>query len=436
MQSEQKIIYSQRAEQALIGSLIMDNDAVFDVMDVLTAADFYIQEAGQIYAAMCTFGAAGKGFDVIALEEKAQIPASKIAGYVNEVPTSLNARRYAEIIADRAARRRMLSAAGETARLAYDLGANLPELQDKAESLLFQARGRFAYQGVKAPNEYLMEYMTVFERQANETDRKLAGLPSGFTDLDRLLNGFRAPHHYILAGRPGMGKSAIAVHVADSLAAVGKRILFFSLEMSEEQIVQRRISARTRIPLELIQKPWRLTDAQRAAIYDANGRMAQHPFFIDSSPGITPAQVRAKANRIYAEHGIDMLIIDHLHIMRPDVSSQRRDQDFNEITLALAELGKRLRIPVITLAQLNRGLESRQDKRPSLADLRESGSIEENAFAVLFVYRENYYNELVSPNIASIIVAKHRDGGTGQVEIFADLPTMRFGDLTGQRIQL
>jgi replicative DNA helicase len=435
---EDKIIYSQRAERALIGSLIIDSDAVFDVLDVVGAADFYSQEGGAIFQAISETAtkADGRAVDVLALAEQTGLDVARLAAYVNEVPTSINARRYAEIIADRAARRRMLAAAGQIATMAHDTTGQLVEAQDKAEHLLFAARGRFAYAGVEMPNDYLMAYMDAFERQANEEGRVIAGLSTGLTDLDKFLNGLSAPHQYILAGRPGMGKSALGTHIADNLARHGKRVLFFSLEMSAQQIVQRRLASATRIPLEMIQKPWTMPNDKRALLYDASGRMAQQQFFIDTSPGVTPAQVRAKANRIYAEHGLDLIVIDHLHLMRPDVKNTRHDQDFNEITQALAELAKRLSVPILTLAQLNRSLESRQDKRPMLADLRESGAIEENAYAVMFLYRDSLYNELSDANITKVIVAKNRDGVTGDCDIYSNLSIMHYADLSRQPINL
>jgi replicative DNA helicase len=221
----------------------------------------------------------------------------------------------------------------------------------------------------------------------------------------------------------------LAVHIASKAAEQGKRVLFFSLEMSEEQLLQRRIAATTGIKHDLIQKPWMLNDSQRTAVFNVAGKMSSQPLYIDTTPGITPAQIRAKCNRIHAEYGLDLVVIDHLHIMRPDQRLNREDQEFNEITRSLMELGKRLNVPVLTLAQLNRGLEARQDKRPMLSDLRASGSIEENAYAVMFAYRDSYYDELQNPLEAEIIIGKNRDGATGKVGIFADMSTMRFGDL-------
>jgi replicative DNA helicase len=294
-----------------------------------------------------------------------------------------------------------------------------------------------SYRGVSMPEKYTLDYLLAFDEQSKDEGRVIAGLSTGFRQVDLMLNGFRRPHQYILAGRPGMGKSALAVYVASLAAAKGKRVLFFSLEMSEEQLLQRRIAATTQIKHDIIQKPWLLSNEQRSAVIAAVGNMSTQPFYIDTTPGITPAQVRAKSNRIYAEHGLDLIVIDHLHIMRPDLRMNREDQEFNEITRSLMELGKRLNVPILTLAQLNRGLESRQDKRPMLSDLRASGSIEENAYAVMFAYRDSYYDELQNPLEAEIIIAKNRDGACGKVGIFADMSTMRFGDLeNANRIQL
>jgi replicative DNA helicase len=330
----------------------------------------------------------------------------------------------------------MIRVGGKIAALGYDEKESVDVQLDTAETMVFEVRGERSKDGMSKPRQYAGEYLDWFMSACEEPT--IVGLPTGFMDLDRLLDGLQAPWQYILAARPGMGKSSMAGQIAiNATLNHGKRVAFFALEMSKKQLTNRITAYLTGINSRALKRPWEMPEHQRHLVREAVGRLSDSRLFIDDTSGITPAQVRAKTMRLYAEHGLDLVIVDHLHIMRPDRNLSRQDQEYGEMTKTLAELGKQINAPILTLAQLNRSVEARQNKRPLMSDLRESGAIEENAYAVMFLYRDDYYNELSDrPNVCEVIVSKNRDGGTGTADLIWQPQTTSFKNLRQEAISL
>jgi replicative DNA helicase len=432
--------HDENAERALLGSIMIDPDCFFEVSDIVKPHDFYVIQCKAIYEAITSLSESGDPVDVISISDQLKAKSNNddvirfASALANEVPTSINARKYATIVSEYGTRRRLITASGKIAGMAYDLGEGIRDSLGEAESLIFDVRGN-EVNDIEKPSDYIMDYLHHLDRMQNH-DGSLLGLSSGFTDIDRILDGFQAPHQYILAARPAMGKSAMGGNIASAAIARGQNVAFFALEMSTRQIIDRIISNRTKIPLSMVKKPW-LLNGKTSAITEAAGALSAQKLFIDDSPGLTPSEIRAKCMRIHAQHGLDLVIIDHLHLVRPDRKLARADQEITEITQSFMNLGKQLNIPILTLAQLSRGLEHRQDKRPVMADLRESGGIEENAYAIMFLYRDEYYNSMSeTPNLAEVIIAKNRDGATGTVNLYWNGRTTSFRDLKTEAVLL
>ncbi len=420
--------HNLEAEQAALGSLLIDPDAMLDVAEIVTAADFYRPAHRWTFAAMSAMHARQAPLDVLALADELTragkleavggLPA--LLELTNAVPTSINADHYARIVAEKAQRRRLIAAASEIARAAYDETRPIDDVTAAAESAVMSAGDARASGSVQSARRVLSDYIENFLSDvANPQAPRVVA--TGLTDLDRLLGGLEAPHQYILAGRTSMGKSALALGILlHAVARQNKRAVLFSLEMSREQIMNRLISMMTGIPADRLKAARRhlLAPAEQARVMEASGRLSDCGLYIDDSAGLRPADIRARAARIHAAHGLDLIIVDHLHIMRANAPTGKPVQDLGAIALDLADVYKGFGVTGLTLAQLNRGVETRVVKQPILADLRESGQIEENAYAVMFVHRPAYYDMTAPENQAQIIVAKHRDGPTGAVDIY------------------
>lgn len=416
--------HDHNAERALLGSIIIDPDCYFYVSDIVKDCDFYLAQTRAIYQAITSLSINAQPIDIISIQDKlkakSKTPADDIIDYLfgllSVVPTSINVRQYARIVAEYATRRRMIYAGEKIASLGYDFKSEVRDSLGLAEGIMFDVRGNDV-KDVEAPRDYAMNYLHHLDRMQHH-DGSLLGLPSGFTDIDRILDGFQAPHQYLIAGRPGMGKSAFVGNVVDHNIQRGKRIAFFALEMSTRQMVDRLVSHRTRIPLSMIKKPW-LLNGETAKIQTAVAELSEQGLYIDDTPGLTPGDIRAKCMRLHAQYGLDMVVVDHIHLLKPDRPMSRTDLEVTENSKTLAALAKQLNTPVLTLAQLSRKLESRQDKRPMLSDLRESGGLEENAYAVMFLYRDAYYDkESAQQDSAECIIAKNRDGATGTADLY------------------
>lgn len=444
MSNQQLPPNSVESERAVIGSLLIDPDALHMVSDFLKPEDFYIGRHGLIYKLIQDISAEGLRIDVVTLgnrlaAETRQAESEEIGqliGFTNDVPTSLGVRDYARTVEAMSIRRKMIQVGGKIAKLGYDEKEELNSQLDSAETMIFEVRGERSKDGMSKPRQYTGEYLEWFMSAVNEP--RQVGLPTGFIDLDKLLGGLEAPWQYVLAARPGMGKSSMAGQIAlDATLKHGKRVAFFALEMSKRQLTNRAVAYLTGIDSRQLKKPWELSESQRQATQEALGQISDGRLFIDDTEGISPAEVRAKTMRLYAEHGLDLVIVDHLHIMRPDRRLGRQDQEFGEMTKSLAALGKQINAPILTVAQLNRSVEARQNKRPQMSDLRESGAIEENAYAVMFLYRDDYYDDLSErPGVAEVIVAKNRDGYTGTADLIWKPQTTSFRNMVSERIEL
>ena len=444
MSNQQLPPHSAESEKAVLGALLIDPDALHMVSDFLKPEDFYIGIHGLIYRHIMDMSAERLQVDIITLAARLA-PETKqpeyeeidrLTNFVTAVPTSLGVREYAKTVEDMSIRRKMIRVGGQIAALGYDEKERVDIQLDTAETMVFEVRGERSKDGMSKPRQYASDYLDWFMAACEEPNT--VGLPTGFHDLDRLLDGLQAPWQYVLAARPGMGKSSMAGQIAiNATLNHGKRVAFFALEMSKRQLTNRIAAYLTGINSKLLKRPWELPESQRRMVHEAVGRLSDSRLFIDDTSGVTPAQVRAKTMRLYAEHGIDLVIVDHLHIMRPDRNLSRQDQEYGEMTKTLAELGKQINAPILTLAQLNRSVEARQNKRPLMSDLRESGAIEENAYAVIFLYRDDYYNELSErPDVCEVIVSKNRDGDTGTVDLIWKPKTTSFKNMVPEHIQL
>lgn len=417
--------HSHEAECAVLGSLLIDEDAIYEVADLLEPGMFYRPQHRWIYEALAALHARREPFDPIAIADELRKNGKLddaggldyLLELLNAVPTSINVDAYARIVAEKAARRGLLDMAGQIAKAAYNEAAPVDEALSLAEAGMIQARGGNKT-AVQTPHQFTAGYLDEFLHNV-ANGQPAHGLSTGLADLDDLMGGLTAPNQYVIAGRTSMGKSSFALGVVlDAILRQRKRVMLFSLEMGRRQLASRFVSMMTGIPLNKVMREWDLTQAEQAQVMEAVGKLSDSALFIDCSPALKPSDIRARATRIYMEHGLDMIAVDHMHIMRPEKQTSNRVMDLGDISMSLAEIYKSLNVVGLTMAQLSRGPEQRATKKPMLSDLRESGQIEENAYCVISLYREHYYDPTADPNVAQADVLKNRDGATGSVNLY------------------
>ncbi len=435
------------AERAVLGSLLIDPDAIIKVANFLRVEDFFRERHGWLYDVMLTLQERREPLDFVTvvdeLERRGQLEEIGGPAYITDLiggtPTSINVDFYARIVERTALLRRLISAAGQIAELAYDESQEVEEVIDRAETLIFgvsEARIHRDLMPIRAIMGNVVDRIDFLTRNKDT----LMGVPTGFTMLDRLLGGMQKSDLIILAARPAMGKTSLGINLAQNAAKrYSARVAIFSLEMSNEQLAQRLLSMETGIDSHRL-RLGQLHEEEWPILLEAANVLAGTNIFIDDTPAASVNEIRTKCRRLYAEHGLDMVLIDYMQLMSGQSGGGRnenRQQEISYISRSLKSLARELNVPVIALSQLSRAVESRSDKRPMLSDLRESGSIEQDADVVLFIYRDDYYNEdSEQQNIADVIVAKHRHGSTGTVSLFFRKELTQFRDLEIQRTEL
>lgn len=435
------------AERAVLGSLLIDPDAIIKVANFLRAEDFFRERHGWLFDAMLVLHERREPLDFVTvvdeLERRGQLEEIGGPAYITDLiggtPTSINVDYYARIVERTALLRRLISAAGQIAELAYDESQEVDNVIDRAETLIFgvsEARIHRDLMPIRAIMGNVVDRIDFLTRNRDT----LMGVPTGFTLLDRLLGGLQKSDLIILAARPAMGKTSLALNVALNAAKrYMARVAVFSLEMSNEQLVQRLLSMETGIDSHRL-RLGQVHEDEWPILLEAANVLAGANVFIDDTPAATVNEIRTKCRRLYSEHGLDMVMIDYMQLMSGQGGAGRgenRQQEISYISRSLKALARELNVPVIALSQLSRAVESRSDKRPMLSDLRESGSIEQDADVVMFIYRDDYYNEdSEQQNIADVIVAKHRHGSTGAISLFFRKELTQFRDLEIQRTEL
>lgn len=437
--------HSVEAEEAVLGSLLIDPDAIYEVASFLKPDAFYRAQNRWIYESILALNERRVPLDVVTLIEELRHREvlDEIGGeptvinLLNAVPTSINAEAYGRMVEAASTRRKLILAAGSIAKLAYNEAEDINVVLDRSELALFSISEQRTNRDLKPVREIAGDYLERIELLRERGD-EFIGIPTGFNDLDRMLSGLNKSDLIIVAARPGMGKTALQNAVALNAARrYNKRVAMFNLEMSGEQLVQRMIAAETRIDSQRLRRG-DLADHEWAIFLEALGRLSETKIFIDDTPSITPMQLRTKCRRLYAEHGLDLIMIDYLQLMSAEHPTSNRVQEVSEISRELKGLARELDVPVVAAAQLSRAVEQRQNKRPVLSDLRDSGSIEQDADVVMFIYRDDYYNPETSdrPNIAEVNVAKHRNGPTGSIDLFWHGKLATFRNLHKQEVEL
>jgi len=429
------------AEQSVLGSLLLDREAIIKIAPFLQPEDFYREAHGQIYAAILDLHERREPADFVTLcdelERQGRLEAvggpAYLTSLINSVPTAIHVEHYAHIVERTAILRRLIEAAGKIAGLAYGEAEDVDVVVDRAEQVLFDVSQRRVSRGLTPIKRVLTEYYDRIE-YLHQHQGEMVGLPTGFIDLDRLLGGMQRSDLIIVAGRPGMGKSSLGMSIAHNAALKHKAVVaFFSLEMSAEQLVQRLIAGETAIPSQRL-RIGDIRDIEWDKFVKASGSLAETAIFIDDTPSPSPMEIRTKCRRLAAEYGLDLIIIDYMQLMRSGVRSENRVQEVSYISRQLKALARELNVPVVAMSQLSRAVESRQDKRPILSDLRESGTIEQDADVVMFIYRDEMYDENTErKHIADIIVSKHRNGPTGQISLRFAAEQTKFVDLATYR---
>jgi len=414
------------AEQSLLGGMLLDGSAIPEVLEILEAGELYRDRHRTIFAAILDLFQRREPVDVVTvadlLRDKNKLEEVGGVGYLADlldlVPSATNVGAYARIIADKALLRRLIQVADSVSALCYGAGGKrVDEILDEAGAAWFAATEKRIKNGYSSLGDLLAKAISHVE-QVMESNSGLSGIPSFFTDLDRLTCGFQRGDLIILAARPSLGKTALCLNIAHNAAMrAGIGVGIFSLEMSKEQLALRLLCSEGRVDGQKLRSGF-LSQAEAAKLIAAAGRFVGVPIYIDDTPAISCIELRAKARRMMSERGLGMIVVDYLQLMKAGRESDSREQEISEISASLKALAKELNIPVIALSQLNRKVEERADKRPNLADLRHSGAIEQDADVVAFIYRDEIYNpNSPAKGVAEIIVAKQRNGPTGVVKL-------------------
>lgn len=419
--------HSIEAEQAVLGSILLDGDKLLAVSEVIGPEDFYRTAHGRIYQTMLNIAEAGEPIDVITLssalrEERALEDvggAQYLTALLESVPTAANAVYYAEIVAEKSLLRQLIRQATSIIESAYMEAEEANRILGEAERRIGQLALRHTQKDFIPIADVLRDIYQEIERSSKQ-EAPSAGLASGFHDLDSLLGGFKKSDFIIVAARPSVGKTAFALNIAQNIAIRHRRpVAMFSLEMSVEQLVWRMLAAESTLSTQVLQKG-KLYDQDWEKLVFALAALGEAPIYIDDSPGVTTMDMRARLKRLMRDVGpLGLVVIDYLQLITGrGRGGENRQQEISDISRQLKGLARELDVPLIALSQLSRAVESRQDKRPMLSDLRDSGSIEQDADIVAFLYRDDYYNpESDEKNIVEIIVSKHRNGPTGKIKL-------------------
>jgi len=426
------------AEMSLLGAVLIDEETLADISEHVKPHDFYDKRHGLVYEAMMRLYERHKPVDLLTLTEelkkKNDIETIGGSAYLTEltnyVPTAAHAEAYAELVSQKAIRRRLIKAGAEISEMSFDEETSTEELLGQAEAQLFSVSDASLKNDLVSIESILTDSFDRME-ELHRNKGQLRGVRTGYRDLDNMTAGLQRSDLIILAARPAMGKTTLVTNLAYNVATIAKQpVLFFSLEMSKEQLVDRMLADASGVDAWNI-RTGNLSDDDFSKLSDAMGEMAEAPIFIDDTPGVSVLEMRTKARRAAHEQPLGLIIIDYLQLMQGSGKSDgNRVQEVSEISRGLKLIARELNVPVIALSQLSRSVETRSPQIPQLSDLRESGSIEQDADIVMFIYREAYYNpETERENITDLIIAKHRNGPTGKVELFFHPERLRFMSL-------
>ncbi len=430
------------AEMSLLGAVLIDEEALADVSEHVTPKDFYEKRHATIFEGMMRLYEKHKPVDLLTLTEELKRKkeldliggSTYLSELTNYVPTAAHAEAYAELVAQKAVRRRLIKASSEISEMGFDEDTTTQELLEKAEAELFSVSDQSLKQDISTLESILTESFDRME-ELHRNKGTLRGVATGWRDLDNMTAGLQRSDLVILAARPAMGKTTLVTNLAYNVATVAKQpVLFFSLEMSKEQLVDRMLADASGVDAWNI-RTGNLSDQDFSKLSEAMGEMAEAPIFIDDTPGVSVLEMRTKARRANHESPLGLIIVDYLQLMQAQGNSNgNRVQEVSEISRGLKLIARELNVPVVALSQLSRSVESRSPQIPQLADLRESGSIEQDADIVMFIYREAYYNpDTDRENITDLIIAKHRNGPTGKVELYFHPERLRFMSLDKHR---
>ncbi|MBN1283250.1 MAG: replicative DNA helicase [Proteobacteria bacterium] len=428
---------NHEAEISVLGGMLIDNESINRVVEILSADDFYREAHRRIYSAVISLYQRNEPADLVTITAELKSAgaldqvggASYLSSLVDRVPTAANAASYARIVRDKAILRQLIEGATRICELGYQEKGEVDEFVDSAEKIIFDVAQKRIRQGFTSVKDIVKASFKAIE-QLYERKELITGVGTGYREFDRLTCGLQKSDLIVIAGRPSMGKTAFALNIVEHAAIEnGVTCAVFSLEMSKEQLVQRMLCSRAEVDASKLRGGF-LAESDWPRLTRAAGLLSEAPIFIDDSPALNALEIRAKARRLQRERGLGLVVVDYLQLMRGIGRVESREREISEISRALKALAKEIGVPVVALSQLNRGVEARQDKRPQLADLRESGAIEQDADVIAFIYRDEMYNrESPDKGKAEILIGKQRNGPTGRVVLAFRTSLTRFDDL-------
>lgn len=424
------------AEQSILGGILLDNSAVNNVIEILDADDFYSESHRKIFKAIIELSEKNEPSDLVTLanklRDKNQLDTlggeAYLASLVNSVPSAANIAYYSKIVKEKSTLRRLIGAATEILNESYNSAIDIESVLDEAEHAIFEISENKIKPSFFPIREIIKDSFRTIE-QLFEKKALITGVSTGFKRIDELTSGLQKSDLIIIAGRPSMGKTALAINIAEHASMANDiPVAIFSLEMSKEQLAFRMLSSQARVDSQKLRKGW-LGETDWPKLTTAAGKLSEAPIFIDDTPSISVLEMKAKSRRLKAEKGLGLIVLDYLQLMKGRDSSMPREQEISEISRSLKALAKELQVPVVALSQLNRQVEARSDRRPQLADLRESGAIEQDADVILFIYRDDVYNKSEDNperGFAEVIVGKQRNGPIGKAKIVFQEQYTRF----------